>query len=47
MQNWELKKKKESWPLFSNILGQPEKGKQTYFFRPYVEPICFSNLRYR
>ena len=26
------KKKKKSWPLFSNILGQLEKGKQSSFF---------------
>ena len=33
MQNWESKKKKKkSWPVFSNILGQSEKGKQTSFF---------------
>ena len=37
MQNWELNlkkkgKKKESLPLFSDILGLSEKGKQTPFF---------------
>ena len=29
------KKGKKSWPLFYDILGWLEKGKQTAFFRPY------------
>ena len=35
MQNWELKKKKKKKkrPLFSDILGRSEKGKQTSFFQ--------------
>ena len=32
MQNWESKKKKKSWPLFSDFLSWSEKGKQTSFF---------------
>ena len=33
MQNWvSKKKKKKSRPLFSDILGRSEKGKQTSFF---------------
>ena len=38
IQGWVSKKKKEkkkSWPLFYDILGWLEKGKQTAFFRPY------------
>ena len=41
MQNWEIKNqkkktKKKRWPLFSEILGPSEKGKQASFFRPYT-----------
>ena len=35
-KNVKLRRKKKSRPSFSDILGQPEKGKQTSFFRPNV-----------